>query len=304
MELNLSKMSFCKKHGMNVNENKDKIIDILNKYDLSIKKNRAAVLNDRSLKFLNNPHLVSVKTTGTNYFLLLTKINNINHAFFIDRKIKQGYTHPRIILVKYGFADEVFEDTVLDGELVKNVDNDWVFLISDMPVYCGKKTEKLITKKLSLINDMLKNKYRPDDFIDICPLQIKKYFSYKDFAKMLTIFIPNLGYNVRGLYFDTLNPKHSNQLFIFPREQSKPQKPKVYNESNIRNFIIRKTMHSEIYDLYDFDDNKDLVKVDTARVPSLKVSKKIKKLFHECSEENVEIKCRLNNKFNKWEPIF
>ena len=88
----------------------------LDKYDLSIKKNRAAILNDRSLKFLNNPHLVSVKTTGTNYFLLLTKIDNVNQAFFIDRKIKQGYTQPRIILVKYGFADDVFEDTVIDGE--------------------------------------------------------------------------------------------------------------------------------------------------------------------------------------------
>ena len=268
MNFNLSKMSFCKKHGMNVNENKDTIISILDKYDLSIKKNRAAILNDRSLKFLNNPHLVSVKTTGTNYFLLLTKIDNVNQAFFIDRKIKQGYTQPRIILVKYGFADDVFEDTVIDGELVKNADNDWVFLISDMPVYCGKKTEKLITKKLPIIDDMLKNKYRPDEFIDICPLQIKKYFSYKDVAKMLTIFIPNLGYSVRGLYFDTLNPRHSNQLFIFPREQAKPKKPRVYNESNIRTFIIRKTMHSEIYDLYDYDDNKDLVKVDTARVPS------------------------------------
>ena len=38
MNFNLSKMSFCKKHGMNVNENKDTIISILDKYDLSIKK--------------------------------------------------------------------------------------------------------------------------------------------------------------------------------------------------------------------------------------------------------------------------
>ena len=59
MNFNLSKMSFCKKHGMNVNENKDTIISILDKYDLSIKKNRAAILNDRSLKFLNNPHFHS-----------------------------------------------------------------------------------------------------------------------------------------------------------------------------------------------------------------------------------------------------
>ena len=132
----------------------------------------------------------------------------------------------------------------------------------------------------------------------------KVSINYKDFAKMLTIFIPNLGSSVRGLYFDTMNPKHSNQLYIFPREQAKPKKPKVYSTDSLRTFVIRKTMHSEIYDLYDYNDSKDLVKVDTARVPSLKISKKIKKLFHESTEENVEIKCRLNNKFNKWEPVF
>ena len=76
-------------------------------------------MNENHFKYLNNPHLISVKTVGTNYFFL-TKINNINCCFYIDRKIKQGYTCPRIISVKYLFDDCVFDDTLFDGELVKD----------------------------------------------------------------------------------------------------------------------------------------------------------------------------------------
>ena len=59
-------------------------------------------------------------------------LNNVNYCFFIDRKIKQGYTYPRIISVKYRFSDDVFNDTLFDGELVKDKNNNWMFLIHNL----------------------------------------------------------------------------------------------------------------------------------------------------------------------------
>jgi hypothetical protein len=104
---------------------------------------------------------MSIKSSGTNYYLYFTCINNINYCFFIDRKIKSGYTYPRIISVKYAFDDSIFQDTLLDGELVRDSnDNDaWIFLITDILVHKGKKINCNIVNRFNLLYDMLTNDY-------------------------------------------------------------------------------------------------------------------------------------------------
>ena len=43
---------------------------------------------------------------------------------FIDRKIKEGYKHPRMLLVDYKFDDSLYEqETLLGGELIKKKDS-------------------------------------------------------------------------------------------------------------------------------------------------------------------------------------
>ena len=94
MNVQTNKIPFCSGDAENITriEDKNHIIEKLKKYNVFVKTNRASILNEKSIKFLNNPHLISVKTVGTNYFLFLTKFNNINCCFYIDRKIKLGYT--------------------------------------------------------------------------------------------------------------------------------------------------------------------------------------------------------------------
>ena len=102
MSVKTSKISFCNTQADNLVETdcKEKIIQILkSKYNVDFKSNKGMILNQKSLKFLKNPHFISVKTTGTNYFLFLTNINNVNYAFYIDRKNKT-----RIHLSSYYFC--------------------------------------------------------------------------------------------------------------------------------------------------------------------------------------------------------
>lgn len=123
--------------------------------------------------------------------------------------------------------------------------------------------------------------------------------------------IPNLKYGVRGLYFNTLNTKHNNHLFLYPNTNSKTnnkqsivkEKKKVGTPQDIikmKTFELRKTIQPEIYDLYCLDNGKK-VKYDLARISTLKVSKIIYTLFNE--NEIVYVNCKFNNKFNKWEPF-
>ena len=300
-------ISFCSGEGDNVSskEIKQQILSTLEKkYGITLRYNHANILNEKSIKFIKNPHLISVKTTGTNYFLFLTQFNNINYCFYIDRKIKQGYTCPRIISVKYRFEDSVFSDTLLDGEIVKDKHNNWMFLISDIIISEGKNIKKTgIEKRFNTLYSMLTNKYTRDELIEICPLIVKKLFTYKEYSSLITSFIPKLTYGIRGLYFNSLNPSHRNQLFLYPKNReeiiAKPKNKTNITKSIMKTFELRKTIQSEIYDLYCLN-NKDIVKFDTARVPTLKISKLITKLFD--ANEIVYVNCKFNGNFNKWEP--
>jgi len=308
MDIETNKISFCNNESDNVSDTKTKmaILDIIKqKYGINLKFNRANILNDRSINYIKNPHLISVKTTGTNYFLFLTKFNNINCCFYIDRKIKQGYTCPRIISVKYLFDDCVFEDTLFDGEIVKDNNNNWMFLISDIIIGGGElKKKEAITNRFNYIYDMFSNKYKKDSDVEVCPLVVKRLFSYSEYNELITSFIPKLKYGIRGLYFNSINPKHHNHLFLYPKKKDHimPNKKKEINISKdiMKTFELRKTIQPEIYDLYCYNE-KDIVKFDVARLPSLKITKLVNTLFDK--HETVYVECKFNNKFNKWEPV-
>ena len=63
-------------------------------YNIDLNYKYANIVNKRSIRFLSlQPHLVSIKTAGSNYFLFLTRINEKNTCLFIDRKIKQEKWH-------------------------------------------------------------------------------------------------------------------------------------------------------------------------------------------------------------------
>ena len=320
MSFKVNTISSCKKTGDNVQDSdtKGQIIDILKtKYNINFKSNRAIILTSKTVNYLRNPHFISVKTTGTNYFLFLTNINHINYAFYIDRKVKQGYTYPRIISVKYSFNDDVFKDTLLDGELVKDTDNNWMFLISDLIIAEGVLLKQNISHRINYLYELLNKKYREDQHIDICPLVVKKFFNYSQYNELISIFLPNLTYGVRGLYFNSLNTKHANHLFLYPQEkdynkQNSNKSNKKQYESNKKKdysnkehtsltFQIKSTIQPEIYDLYYKNEENDMIKFDTARVANLKSSKLISKLFKE--NDDVFVNCKFNSKFAKWEPF-
>jgi hypothetical protein len=148
------------------------------------------------------------------------KIDDINCCIYIDKKLKDGYTYPKMHCVKYRFQDQLFDEgTIFSGELVKDNERRWLFLIDNIVIYRGMSTsEKNIISKFELIHNILSNEYIKDKFLEICPLQIKKLFLYKDINKIITEFIPNLSYTCKGIIFYTLNNRCSNFAFLLPRD--------------------------------------------------------------------------------------
>jgi hypothetical protein len=220
----LSKISFCDKQCSNVNDNKFKaqIIQTLDtKYKIQVVTRDYNILNPNILRNVSyHQHILSTYSNGNPYMLYLTKIDGINCTIFIDKKLKDGYTYPKMHCVKYRFSDDLFNgETIFTGELVRDNERRWFFLIDNILLYKGLLTnEKNVLSRFELIHNILANEYTPDKYLEICPISVKKLFLYKDIKKMVTEFIPNLSYVCKGIIFYTLNNKHSNYAYIMPRD--------------------------------------------------------------------------------------
>jgi hypothetical protein len=303
-------ISFCGKRALNIvnSEAKDEVMKFFKTHSIQINQRYANLLQSSSLNYLSkHPHLISIKTAGTNYFMLLTCLNDTPVTLFIDRKIKSGYMYPRIISSRLGFDESLYhKGTLIDGELVKDNDNNWMFLLHDLLVLDGKKMETTIVHKTNEMYKILSEKFTPNPDFDNCPLRIKKLFAYSDYNKMITQFIPRLKYPIRGMYFNTMSNTHSNFLFLYPNQNTmhgglmKQDKKNIDSKKdtlkmNENVFTVKQTDTTGVYTL----DTTSGESRGEAHVPNLKMSKVLRRALED--NENVRFHCIKNEKFDKWE---
>ena len=196
--MEIAPITFCDKNAFNVRnkEFKKQIFEeLFNNYNIIVTQNSCKIFNKKFSSYLLKPkYILSTNTKGNRYFLYMNRNEyDDNFCYFIDRKIVKGYNIPRVIYTKYKFNDEVHDGTLLHGELIKDYDNKWFFIVNDIISYCGrdcKRDNKF--KRIEYIYDLFNNKYKKDEIMDVCNFQIKRYFGYSDLDYMINEFIPNL----------------------------------------------------------------------------------------------------------------
>tara|TARA_B100001989_G_C24528631_1_gene460228 strand:+ start:732 stop:1685 length:954 start_codon:yes stop_codon:yes gene_type:complete len=299
----LTKTSFSGKTVDNVtnNELKKFILD-----DMKLKcggilynSRYAKVYNEQYSRNLNNPHIICLKSSGTPYLLYCTQINGVNYTFLIDKKIKVGYDFPKIFVTPYQFDSSLFSGTLFEAELVRSKTNKWFLLIADIYYHKSSSCKNIvIMDRMNLIQNLFETEYNSDSFCDVCPIQVKRYFDYSEKEYIMNKFIPKLDYGSRGFYFVPLKCSYSKILYLFKEgDLKKPEKVK----KNTLNFMIQKTLKSDVYELYLQGPN-NIVKHGIACVPNLKCSLILRDLFSD-DTETVCVECKYNEKFKKWEPL-
>lgn len=337
--MHVGEISFCDKVGYNIKSEDAKkyILDRLErKYGIKIiHKHYEKFSEDRSLSILkNNPHLVCVRSNGNPYFLYLMKYNFIQYAVFIDKKVQQGYYLPRMIVVHMSFDDNMFDDTVLEGEMVKSNDGKWYFLINDMMACAGKHLQDINhPRRINMLYETLENHYRHEEF-DLFRLGVKTFFRYTELQNMLQTHIPSLPYTCRGIYFKPLYLKFKDilvnfddnlikkvervkykditkQAFLLASEVTVPsvasssgsstpsmqEHPVVHEGSRLLN--VRKTSVPDVYELYEVHAPGTMLGI--ASVPTLKISKKMRELTKDLNMvDKTSALFVFNEKFGKY----
>lgn len=333
----IGEISFCDQIGFNIktDETKRFILErIQSKYGLKIITRHFDKYEERMLDHLKKcPHLLSVRSNGNPYFLYLTKLNFVNYCIFIDKKIQQGYSYPRMIITHFKFDEILFRDTIFDGEMVKTNNGSWAFLINDLVVYKGQHlTDHNLIKRINLCYEVLKSSFTID-VIDICKFLVKKFFTYDEGQDILNQHIQQVDYTCRGIYIRPLFLKFKDILinfddnlvkkverlkykhlktFILQEDSEKLQQIDSDDSSSngseiisvttsaVHEFLAKKTNLPDVYDL--FDDKMKYIGV--ACVPTMMVSKFMRQMFMKKNiVDLVRIKCEYSNKYGKWLPV-
>jgi len=250
----LAKISFCDKECFNVNNNKTKeqiLKHITKSFGIQVIDKQYVNITPHMIRNItHHEHILSTFTNGNPYLFWLTKIDDMPHCVFIDRKLKDGYSYPKIHVVNYKFASGLFEkDTIFTGELVKDVNRNWQYLISDILVFNGQPVKnKNVLSRFQQIYDIMDNHFTPDIMMDICQIYVKRLFQYSDIKTIFNDFIPSLSYTCKGLVFYTLNPQFSNYAWIVPKESQQQVKRKHEADEEFFRRYPEYMQHKTVFD--------------------------------------------------------
>jgi hypothetical protein len=225
-------------HNIKTNDIKDLILgQLYSLYSIKIIQKHYHKLDENNVKYLkSNPYLCSLRSNGNPYYMFFTKHNDIPIIYFIDKKIHPGYQKPRILLVRGLFDASLYENSLIDGEMIKCQDGKWTFLMNDLIGYEGKHLLKtMLPDRLKILYDILETKYTPDKIIDVCQYKIKTYYNiFQESIKELIELSTKLNYTCRGIYMWSYDLRYKPKLYNFNEENIVSVVRKVKDETEFQ----------------------------------------------------------------------
>jgi hypothetical protein len=327
-------ISFCDRIGFNIKCSyaKDHILqDLEQRHNMRILQKHWYALDDHQFQYvLKLPHAACIRSNGNPYFLYFTRYEGVNQLMYIDKKVQPGYQKPRIILTKGQFHDTLFNNTLLEGEMVKDKHNQWLFLVNDIFMYKGTNLQdQPLPTRLQHGYDLFQNHYHPDPRMDVCQYQIKRFVPIsQQHITQLIQFSEQLPYTSRGIYFYPHSLKYKPKLINFNNDLIKsvyrkvkdtpdfiekampprpppvpfppPQtQPKPDHPTSI--LWLRKTDQPDVYDLFEAENS--LKKLGIACVPGFVLSKMLRAIFKDMNvATSVPFHCYYDPTFEKWIP--
>lgn len=277
-------------------------------------------------------------TNGFRHLLYLTKINNECITILINMNIKDNEDGlPKLMIVPLSFNNELFDDTILIGDIVSKNDS-CHYLVERCLLYNGRHTyNKTNIEHIKLINHIVYNKFT-SHLLDTINIKCKSFTSIREIEELLK----STEYNSVGIRFYSLKKPvvfyfnknrynneytHTNLLpdcrMTTEKELEKKEEIRIeynglksiiestrklnidniqlYDKNRIFNLRMKPTENYGIYILESYTEKLGYVVVGKSRISTIEMSEKIINYF---KNNNVcRVKCIWNNIFDKFEII-
>lgn len=316
-------ISFCDKRATNVRDPafKDAILQYLDRgYGIRVIRKHHDTVDvegfTRALNARRERCLVCLRSRGNPYFFFLTRLDGQHPVcIFIDKKIRPGHSHPRMVMCPMHFEPSLFEDTVLEGEMVRPVSKEsedgteqrWTFLIHDVPVYRGWRAVACgdLHHRLHLAMRIVHMDHRADARTDPCQFVPKRYFRHDQLEHVM-----RSADGCRGVFVRDVRANGTRDLLLrFDHAFGNDDGPRL-----TQTFTVFKSDKPDVYGmlgpsaglLSTRGADGETVYAENACVPCLQVSSYLRKLFEDKRPhvDGVCIRCEFRPCFEKWVPTF
>ena len=287
-------ISFCDTVGFNLvsNATKEALLDDLRvRFGVTPLSRRTDVLSEKNRARIGEaPAVLQLQSTGTAYVLFLTRVGFQQVALLIDRKVNSGFAYPKVISLHLFFPNEMFDGTVITGELIKGF-SEWIFLVDDVLAVNGKRIgSQMFRERYAVGCDLLKAKHRRcrSDMFALC---MKQFFQVNRAEDMLRAarFMP---YKIKGVSIRSTGP-HRRDLFV----------PVKVAQTPARRLHLGATAEDDSYTVHEGEEDGD-PSLGLAHVPSIETSHHLKSKFEGVPYgKRLAVTCEWNAKFERWQPV-
>jgi len=266
-------------------------------------------LNEKTMPMLNrNEYKVAINTFGIRQYLLLTSYQSKDYNIFINKKNED------MVIIDLEFASPLYNNTLFDGELVKDGNNKWIYVISDILLYndMNIRQEYSLTKRCDIMKKIVENINHNTDKSQ-CKIELKEYFELEYLDDLKKTYIPSIPYKVSGIFFSEEKDYKKSLMYIFPENRTGEQQKKqgdaiamqqegkmvITGNQDITKPTIFEVVKTTLPDIYELHQNN--IKQGYAGVPDYDTSKKLNEIFKTDQRRNMI--CRFSKEFNKWIPM-
>lgn len=331
-------ISFCDRIAYNIksSDTKDDILkELESRFQIRILQKHWQTIDETNVQHIyRSPHMACLRSNGNPYYMYFTRYEDSPIIYYIDKKVQPGYQKPRIILGRGFYDTSVFENTLLEGEMVKDKNGKWIFLINDVIAYRNEfLLEMPFPKRLEHAYTIFNSCFRPDSHVDMCAYHIKQFvYATREGLDHLLKLNEELPYTNRGIYYWPFYLSYKPKLINFDPSLIKEVHRKVKDNPEFREVLptedrplptpkppapvitrdeikdgerilwLRKTEQPDVYEVHE-QDHLQSNKMGVAHVSSLVTSKMLRSTFKDATVAVlVPFVCTYNEEFKKWLP--
>ena len=338
--MDTSPFSFCDSFGFYVRSDIDKsrvTRDLAESYGVHIMHKQYERYKGHMAPMLKRAgrYVAMLRHTGSvDHMLFLTRVDFAGVCIVIEKRLRGDAFHPRMMLVRLTFADALFDDTVLDGELAQRGDGRWVFHVSDVLVHSGRRVAGNILQRVEVASRIVQSAFLPDDH-DPFVVTMKHHFHVQELRDVVSR--PHPYGAIHGVCFKPVTTGGLAIMYSLPRKDA-PSTSRdehnitsdkddtdddadaniTYDDKDAANdavkedviaktelFYTRRTSMPDVYELWSNKDDVGTCAPDhIAGVPSMATSAGMLSAFADVQSTAVLAIRRLeyvfNQRINKW----
>jgi hypothetical protein len=237
-------------------------------------------------------YVAHLQSRGNPYVLFLTRIGFVEKSLYVDRKVRPGHTLPRVIMDHIMFPPDLYDGTVMSGEMVRSFDGAWRFLAEDLLAVRGKAIGMASYRDRYAALLHVVGSCRADE-ASTHRIVVKKVFPVNESGlEAIQRHAEKVPYDYTGCVYRSLVPGRSNW---FVRAEAHPVP--AASASKIKTMVLTATV---IPDVYEVSDAETGVSEGVLGVQGMEISRELSESIGSKVGTPVRWRCRWSDDFNKW----